>query len=257
MNQPINLKNTTVGIRNSISPTTGGCGGLRQNDREERMPELKTTLHLDMLHRFKRRKKNLLLRILAAIRRELLSGGIYGLDWGDPEVVSPLRFIRDRYLLPYVSGERNAVEIGPGGGRWTRYMLGFKKLYIIDYHPELLQELKRNFRKPNMEFIKNNGTDFLGIPERSIDYLFSFGTFVHLDAPLIEAYLMNMKPILKPGANVVIHYSDKTKIMAKMNDDFSENTPAKMRKMLLDAGYKVCEEDVTTMWHSSVIRFTL
>jgi cyclopropane fatty-acyl-phospholipid synthase-like methyltransferase len=209
-----------------------------------------------MLSRSKR-GRNLVLRILRDVKREWRLGGIYGLEWGDPDLVEPLQFVRDRYVLPYVKAEQCAVEIGPGGGRWTRYMLGFKRLYVVDYYAELLKELRKNFHKSNMEFIKNNGTDFPGIKERSIDYLFSFGTFVHLEISLIEAYLMNMKPILKPGANVVIHYADKNKIMARLNDGFAENRPEKMRKIVSDAGYTICEEDLTTMWHSSIIRFTM
>jgi|SRR4029078_2189677 hypothetical protein len=104
---------------------------------------------------------------------------------------------------------------------------------------------------------KHAATDFPGIDHRSVDYLFSFGTFVHLDGHLIQAYLGNMKRILKAGANVVIHYSDKTKVIAQINESFAENTPAKMRSMLLEAGYMVCEEDLTTLWHSSIIWFTL
>lgn len=209
-----------------------------------------------MLKRSKRRR-NLGLRIVKAVKRELSYGGIYGLEWGDPEVVEPLRFVRERYLLPYVNDQHCGVEIGPGGGRWTQYMLGFKKLYVVDYYPQLLEELQRHFKSPNMTFIKNNGTDFPGIAERSVDYLFSFGTFVHLDTKLIADYLRNMKRILKAGANVVIHYSDKTKIMAQTNDGFSENTPEQMRSLVLGAGYKICEEDLTSMWHSSIIRLTL
>ena len=219
------------------------------------MPDLDATLHVKMVR--PKKKRRLLPRIIAAIKRELASPNVYGLQWGDPDIVKPLRFIRDRYVLAYVRPEDTALEIGPGGGRWTRYLLDFKKLYVVDYHVELLAELKKNFCKPGMEFIKNNGTDFPGIPERSIDYLFSFGTFVHLDAPIIEIYLANMKKILKPGANAVIQYSDKTKIMAQLNESFSENTPEKMRTMVLNAGYTIREEDLTTMWHSSVIRFTI
>lgn len=220
------------------------------------MPDLDTRLHLNMLKASKRRR-SLLRRLLRAIKRELTAPNIYGLEWGDPEVVEPLRFIRDRYVLPYVNGDQYAVEIGPGGGRWTQYLLGFRKLYGVDYHAELLEELKKNFNQPNMEFINNNGTDFPGVKERSIDYLCSFGTFVHLDTHLIEAYLANMKPILKPGANVVIEYSDKTKLMGQLNKGFSENTPEKMQAMVLGAGYKILEEDLTTMWHTSIIRFTV
>ena len=80
---------------------------------------------------------------------------------------------------------------------------------------------------------------------------------MHLDRHLIQAYLGNMKRILIAGANVVIHYSDKTKVMAQINEGFAENTPAKMRSMVSEAGYEICEEDLTTMWHSSIIRFTI
>jgi len=45
--------------------------------------------------------------------------------------------------------------------------------------------------------------------------------------------------------------------MAQNNKGFSNNTPEKMRAMVLSTGYKILEEDLTTMWHSSIIRFTL
>ncbi len=220
------------------------------------MPNLNTTLHLDMLGTFKR-KNTLFSRFRRVLKREQTPNGIYGLEWGDPEVVEPLQFIRDRFVRPFINPEHLAVEIGPGGGRWTRYLLGFKYLYVIDYHKKLLDELKKNYNQANMKFIKNNGTDFPGINNHSIDYLFSFGVFVHLELDLIDSYLKNMKSILKPSANVVIQYSDKTKLMAQQNQTFSDNTPEKMRELVLSKGYKVLDEDLTTMWHSSIVRFTV
>lgn len=219
------------------------------------MPDLDTDLHLRMLHSSPVRR-SLPSRILRAVKREIFSDAIYGLEWGDTEIVEPLRFVKDRYLMPYVNAEHVAVEIGPGGGRWTRHLLGFKRIYAVDYHSELLDELRKNFRASNIELVQNNGTDFPGVPRGSVDYLFSFGVFVHLDKDIIEAYLENMQGILKPKANVVIQYSDKNKIMAQLLDGFSDNTPEKMRAMVIRAGYKVLEEDLTTMWHSSVVRFT-
>ncbi|MGH7341600.1 MAG: class I SAM-dependent methyltransferase, partial [Candidatus Rokuibacteriota bacterium] len=178
------------------------------------------------------------------------------LQWGDPETVDPLRFIRDRYVLPYVNPEQTGLEIGPGGGRWTRYLLSFKTLYVVDYHQELLDELRRHFSRPNLVAVKNNGSDFPGVPAHSVQYVFSFGTFVHLELDLISAYLESLRGILAPGANVVIQYSDKTKVMAQVNPGFSDNSPDEMRRMVGDAGYRILEEDLTTMWHSSVVRFT-
>lgn len=218
------------------------------------MPGLDTKIHLDMLGDFKRRNP-LPLRLLRALRRELFQPGIYGLEWGDPEVFAPLGYMRDRFLKPYVRADHNGLEIGPGGGRWTRYMLDFKTLTIVDYHQELLDQLKRGFHKKNMVFIKNNGNDFPGVPDGSVNFLFSFGVFVHLDAPLIEAYLASMRRVLAPGANVVLQYADKTKIMAQGNPGFSDNDPERMRAMVKAAGYTIVEEDLTSLWHSSVIRF--
>ena len=86
--------------------------------------------------------------------------------------------------------------------------------------------------------------------------MFSFGTFVHLDQDLIKEYLVNIRSIIKPGANVVIHYSDKGKAMARSNEGFSDNDPETMRRLVTESGYRIVEEDVTTMWHSALIRFT-
>src|SRR5690349_14845769 len=124
-------------------------------DESFKMPDLSTSLHLDMLAR-SRRERSFPKRILRALRREL-STPLYGLEWGDPEIVEPLNFIRNRYVLPYVNAQHRAVEIGPGGGRWTRYLLGFATLFAVDYHQELLDELKRNFGEQRcIQFIKNN-----------------------------------------------------------------------------------------------------
>jgi hypothetical protein len=40
-----------------------------------------------------------------------------------------------------------------------------------------------------------------------------------------------------------------------MNLSFSDNTPGRMRQMVVQSGFRVLEEDLTTMWHSSIIRF--
>lgn len=231
------------------------------------MPRLGTNLHLEMFASFKNRSRwqRLFNLFKDQSRRQKLfnlltsnpfAKPMYGLEWGDPDKITPLTFVRDRYVLPYVHPELTALEIGPGGGRWTRYLLPFRKLYVVDYHQELLNELHKNFHRANMVFIKNNGWDFPGVPEKSVDFVFSFGTFVHFDGPLIDSYLKSIREILRPGGNVVLQYSDKNKIMAREASGFSENTPEKMRLMVEDACFDILEEDLTTLWHSSVVRFT-
>lgn len=216
------------------------------------MPALDTPLHIDMHKNW--RKRSLSRRLLKAARI-VLGRDVYGLEWGDPDSNPPLTYIRDHYLLPYLGAETVAVEIGPGGGRWTRYMRGVKTLYAVDYHQELLDELRRSARWPGISFIKNNGDDFPGVPAKSVDLVFSFGVFVHLDVGIIDRYLKNILPLLKDEANVIIQYSDKTKPMARLNDGFAQNDPTTMRRLVTDSGYRIYEEDTQTLWHSSVIRF--
>ena len=220
------------------------------------MPKLDTTMHLDML-RSGKRQRSLTSRIKKALRVLLTKNDIYGLEWGDPDVVPPLSYIRDHFLRPYLLPNSTIIEIGPGGGRWTRYTLNVSHIYAVDYHQELLNELKSNFDANNITYIKNNGDDFPNIPDGSIDFLFSFGTFVHLDTDIIDRYLRNMKPLLMNHSNVVLQYSDQTKPLGKNNIGFSENSPDKMRALILSHGYTIYEEDVKTLWHSSIVRFGL
>lgn len=218
------------------------------------MPSLSTDLHKKMLRESKR-ANSFPRRVLKSIRATQRSW-IYGNEWGSISDVPPLRHTLTHWLEPYVRGDQVAIEIGPGGGRWTRHLLGFGEIYAVEYYPELMAELKRNFAgRPNIKFVLNNGSDFPGVADESVDFCFSFGVFVHLDLPIIEAYLESLRRVMKPSANIVIHYSDMNKIMARKNDGFSNNTPEKMRELVSDAGYNILEEDTTSLWHSSLIRF--
>lgn len=218
------------------------------------MPDLDTKLHLDMLRTFKQ-ENSFARRVRRAVREVVAPAKVYGLQWGDPEASGPQLYMRDRYVLPYVKADHVALEIGPGGGRWTRYLLGFGQLYLVDHHDELLKELQRHFSQPNMKFIVNHGTDFPGVPPQSVDYIISIACFVHLEPDLVHAYLKNMRAILKPGGNVVLTYADKNKIGGRLNATFGENTPERMRNMVTDAGFQIAEEELTVLWNSGIIRF--
>lgn len=219
------------------------------------MPDLDTSLHLDMLHDYER-QNGLLRRFRRAVRELVSPKAFYGLQWGDPETSGPQVYMRNKYVLPYVKPDQVGLEIGPGGGRWTRYLLGFKRLYVVDYHAELLNKLRRQCSRPNMQFIVNHGTDFPGVHANSVDYIVSIACFVHLETHLIESYLRNMHSILRPGGNVVLTYSDKTKVGGQLNSTFSENTPEHMRQIVNAAGFRIVEEDLTVLWNSGIIHFT-
>jgi SAM-dependent methyltransferase len=224
--------NQARAARRGRCDTTTGAGG---------MPDLDSTIHLDMLERQKR------------------DGEIYGMQWGNPETAPRFKWVRDELCLANVHGKKTALEIGPGGGRWTQYLRGFRKLYAVDYHKELLDELARNFSDPNIVPVHAaDGKSFPGVPDGSIDFVFSFGTFVHLELDVIDGYLSEIRRVLKPTGRAVIQYADKNKPAAKRNKGFSQNSPQKMRPLVLKThGFWIEWENVTAFNHSAVMQFSL
>jgi hypothetical protein len=182
---------------------------------------------------------------------------IYGYEWGDPNSRDVLVQVRDRFILPYVDRERTALEIGPGGGRWSQFLTGFRKLHLVDLNDCFFESLKRRYPYGNVVCTRTNGSDLPGIENASLDFIFSFGTFVHIDPADIEGYLGSIKMKLTAGGVVVLHYSDKTKPLGLEEAVFSYNSPDLMRSLVRHHGFSIVEEDVTTLPHSSLIRFTL
>jgi len=184
------------------------------------------------------------------------SHGFYGLQWGNPDERPDLVSVRDRFVWPFVHPDKVAVEIGPGGGRWTRYLLPCRILYVVDHYQELLDELRRNFRAPNMHFVRNSGTDFPGIERGSVDLVFSYGTFVHFDVAMIAAYLREIRKILKPGGDCVIQYADKSKPVGAATPSFPDCDPEQMASLVTECGFTIRDHDRTTLNNSGIIRFT-
>ena len=224
------------------------------------MPDLSTNLHLDMYQKWVKKRagdEGGNRRVGPGDVTGAAEGELYGLHWGDPDNLPPLMFIKNEYVLPHVGPDVDALEIGPGGGRWTRYLLPCRSVWLVDFHEEILDLVRQTFGEhDNLEFVHNTGSDFPGVPDESIDFLYSFGTFVHLDEPLVDSYLDNMRRILRPDATVVIQYSDKRKPMCARNKGFADMVPDRMRELLAQHGYRITGEDEWTMWHSSLVQFT-
>jgi len=60
----------------------------------------------------------------------------------------------------------------------------------------------------------------------------TYGTYMSTYEDYVEDPKMHHNQIAKAGANVVIHRSDKTKVMGQLNESFAENTPMKMRSIV-------------------------
>lgn len=190
------------------------------------MPDLKTELHINMLNHAKNKYNN---------------SKYYGEHWGNPEKNEQLNYIKQNFILPHINKESVALEIGCGGGRWTQYLMNCKKIYVVDYYEEMFSELDNFIESNKIIKIKNNGNDFPNIPQNSIDFLFSFGTFVHLDIDIIFEYMSNITKIMKPDSKIFIQYSNKYKEKARQNKGFSINNHKIMECITYFLGYEILE----------------
>ena len=93
------------------------------------------------------------------------------------------------------------LEIGAGGGRWSEPLLERAgALTLVDVTPHVLDVLGERFgADPRVTLVRSGGADLPGVPDRSIDVVWSFDVFVHV-APLDQAgYLAEIARVLRPG----------------------------------------------------------
>jgi ubiquinone/menaquinone biosynthesis C-methylase UbiE len=117
-------------------------------------------------------------------------------------------------MLKYVPKDAVVLEIGPGAGRWTKELQAIsRRLIIADINDKCLSICRERFKQyNNIEYylIKMEGNEFIPgdiISDDSIDAIWSYDVFVHINATDIEKYLVNFKRILKPRGYAIIHHA--------------------------------------------------
>jgi SAM-dependent methyltransferase len=200
--------------------------------------------------------------------RENSTEATYGIQWGDPSVrgwrylvqrllypsygPGPLYKVVDRYICPYVEASSTVLEIGAGGGRWTRYLLAADRIICVDLNPEFFEVLKTKFRGAKLEFYQPQDCELDGIADNSVDFVFTFGTFVHIEPKGIAQYLVDIRRVLRPAGVAVVHYAEKTKPAACGNPTFSDMTAEKMVAM---APMPIIIHDIRLLKHSNIVVF--
>jgi ubiquinone/menaquinone biosynthesis C-methylase UbiE len=111
-------------------------------------------------------------------------------------------------MLKYFKRGSTILEIGPGAGRWTeKLLLLAKKLILVDISQKCLDICQERFRTySNIDyFLVERRLDF--IDSASIDYIWSYDVFVHINPSDIEQYIRDFYRILRPGGCAIIHHT--------------------------------------------------
>lgn len=114
----------------------------------------------------------------------------------------------DTYLIPNIKPDISVLEIGCGHGRWSEYFVGkVDKLWLVDLSPNCIEACRTKFGDSAATYIETGG-DLSSIPDQSVDLVWSFDVFVHIDAHDTSNYLKQLQRIMKPDALAIIHHAD-------------------------------------------------
>ena len=102
--------------------------------------------------------------------------------------------------------EKTALEIGCGIGRIARWMSQDFAQYIgVDVSPEMIRKAS-SYNLPRAHFQAVSGGDLAGIPNASVDFVWSFAVFQHVpDKHAIFNYFQEAARVLRPGGIFRLH----------------------------------------------------
>jgi len=115
-------------------------------------------------------------------------------------------------LLPRIHGflpTGTILEIAPGHGRWTQFLKTLcHTLILVDLSPSCIDACKKRFATDrHITYHVNDGTSLDMIPDRSLDFVFSFDSLVHAEAEVIRQYLLQISRKLRDRGGGFIHHS--------------------------------------------------
>ncbi len=112
------------------------------------------------------------------------------------------------FVDPLFTNRSVVLEIGPGAGRWTEDLVEkCDRLMGIDISAACVRECERRFRNhPHATFAVGNGEDLHTLDSESIDGVWSFDVFVHINKPQFSSYVAEIARVLRPGGVGVLHH---------------------------------------------------
>lgn len=142
-------------------------------------------------------------------------GGRYqhlGDEWCDDGTADRAHERRVMGLVePWLHSGTRALEIGPGGGKWTvRLAPRVSSLVVFDVAEAMLERTKRRceaegFR--HVSFVLGDGNALSGLADESLDLVFSYDVFVHIALEDTVAYIDDLARVLTPGGVAIVHHA--------------------------------------------------
>jgi SAM-dependent methyltransferase len=170
-------------------------------------------------------------------------------DWtakGEEWTPSPewKQSVIERLLRPNIPEGSTVLEIGPGGGRWTEELQRRSRLLVgLDISESCVQACQARFAHySNVEFRVGSGANLEGVGDASIDAVWSFDVFVHINRPEFQTYTKEFARVLRPGGVGVIQHGSVGGSLGGWRSNVSSED---VRAMLLAANLVLVEQIIS------------
>jgi SAM-dependent methyltransferase len=175
-------------------------------------------------------------------------------------------------IMPSITRDSRVLEIGCGRGAWTRCLLPAAEVWALDALPLEKNQIMSHLGNPtNLHYIHVSDFSCRDLPDGYFDFLFSYDCFCHIPLEGIRAYLKNLLPKMKCGAEAVIMISDWTKLGRKGRvdkdtgntfDNFKwfpgcwvPNDSERMTDYVRAAGWRMLDADFLKLKRDTLVRF--
>ena len=113
---------------------------------------------------------------------------------------------RIQHFLPAAS----ILEIAPGFGRWTEFLLEHCNTLIgVDVTPKCIEACRERFAdRHGARFEVNDGVTLPMVADASIDFAFSFDSLVHVEIEVLSGYLDELARVLTSEGVAFLHHSN-------------------------------------------------
>ena len=136
-----------------------------------------------------------------------------GDEWDDQAIFcnQPYEKWKSSLIETFIKDNSNnsVLEIGCGHGRWSEHLIKFaNNVSLVDLNGEYVDFCKDKFKdKENVTFVKNDGKSLSDIKDNSIDFIWSYDVFVHMDKKTQFDYFLEFKRVLKNDGKCIIHHT--------------------------------------------------
>jgi SAM-dependent methyltransferase len=127
--------------------------------------------------------------------------------------------IFETFIEPYVSPSGTSLEIGCGHGRWSPYLIDRSaRVVLVDLNPDCVAHCRERFSdRDHVEYLVTDGST-IPLPESaSVGFVWSYDSFVHMEADVILSYFREFARLLEPGGTAVIHHAGRRHAMLRLS----------------------------------------